>query len=230
MEISVSLSNFQLLQKLHFVSPEQLAAAKEGGNECSSAGKIGRDGDIQSSANQHSAQPPSVVTAHHNLFSGLHEQGSHFYIAQFRSALQRKQAVGESVMQTQKVDWLEGTLNLGQEPEAVAHCALGEKGACTDWKEAPLPVGWPHFAPGLRVIPMWAVPTCGSPCLLYWEGSFAGDLAPLQLKKGSPSQIMEVLSLKPQNKAASNHERFQRRTSVRGKSDFGRFCAPPSKN
>lgn len=104
MEISVFLSNFQLLQKLHFVSPEQLVAAKEGGNECSSAGKMGRDGDIQSSANQHSVQPPSVVTAHHNLFSGLHEQGSHFYIARFRSALQRKQAVGESVMQTQNVD------------------------------------------------------------------------------------------------------------------------------
>lgn len=44
--INVFLSNFQLLQKLHFVSPEQLPAAKESGNERSSAGKIERDEDL----------------------------------------------------------------------------------------------------------------------------------------------------------------------------------------
>lgn len=65
---------------------------------------------------------PAVLTAHHSLFSGLHEQGSHFCVAQgshfcvaqLRSTRQRKQAVGESVM------W-EGELNLGLAPEAVAH-------------------------------------------------------------------------------------------------------------
>lgn len=91
MGINVFLSNFQLLQKLHFVFPEQLAAAKEGGKERSSAGKMGRDGDTQT---RNLCSLPSVVTAHHNLFSGHHKQGIHFYVAQLRSALQRKQAVG----------------------------------------------------------------------------------------------------------------------------------------
>lgn len=103
-DMNVFLSNFQLLQKLHFVSPEQLAAAKEDGNECSSARKMGRDGDIQSSANQEFVQPPFCGHSPPQSLLWPHEQGSHFYVAQLRSALQRKQAVGEGVMQTQNLD------------------------------------------------------------------------------------------------------------------------------
>jgi len=60
MGINVFPRNFQLLQKLHFVFPEQLPAAKEVGNERSSAGKIARDEDLQSCANQESVQSTTI--------------------------------------------------------------------------------------------------------------------------------------------------------------------------
>lgn len=100
MGINVFLSNFQLLLKLHFVSPKQLAAAKEGGHQCSSAGKMGRDGDIQSSARSPLILSSGVTALYNHLLSGLHEQGSHFYVAWLTSGFQRKQAVGECIIQT----------------------------------------------------------------------------------------------------------------------------------
>jgi len=51
-----------------------------------------------------------------------------------RSTPQRKQTIGESVIQTENFNQLEEALNLGLVCEAVTLCELGEKGAHTEKK------------------------------------------------------------------------------------------------